>query len=117
MRKVFSVGLVAAAALLVPAGPALAIHCKVADKPLGAGAADPEEWKVTPSGKLVLPGAFVNLTDVFPGAPNEDVFIRGPEAREIGEETGIVGFGSLPPQPHENGPPDHGVTEVPFGGP
>jgi hypothetical protein len=105
--------------LVLPAAPALAIHCAVADKPPGAGTASPSEWKVAGStGDVVIPGAFVNLSEIFPGAPNQDVFVRGPEAKEIGEEEiGTVGrsFGSLPQEAHENGPPDHGVVEIPFG--
>ena len=111
MRKTLVATLVAGAALLVSAGPAFAIHCKVADKPFGAGSASFEDAKVTPAG-IVLPGAFVNIGEVFPGAPNQDVFIRGPEFREIGEEEGIVGFGSLPQEAHDHGSPDHGVVEA-----
>ena len=105
------------AAMLVPAGPAFALHCKVADKPPGAGVADPDEVKVTSSGHVVFPGAFINPAAFTgdPNAPNEDVFIRGGgEIPEFLEEffEPVNGAGTLPSQPHENGSPDHGVVEI-----
>jgi hypothetical protein len=120
LKRQFVVPLISAAALLVPAGPAFAIHCKVADKPLGAGSTTPDDWKIAgESGQVVIPGAFVNIGTVFPGEPNEDVFVRGRDFKEIGEEElGTAGrsFGSLPeqdPGPHTNGPEDHGVVSLP----
>ena len=94
MRKVV-VTAVSAAALLVPASPALAFHCYVADKPDHAGAFTEDEVFFTgkDGDKIHAPGAFIDLP-AEAGLP--DIFVRGDLT-----------------QAHANGPDDHGIVALP----
>ena len=110
MKKRSLVALVGAVVLSLSLGAsqALAFHCYVENKPDGAGAASFEDAKLTGNGeKIVLPGAFINVSEF--GGPDQDVFRRG-QPVDVGEP--IVGLGSLPSQPHENGGSD-GVQSLP----
>jgi hypothetical protein len=83
----------------------------VPDKPEGAGTVTMEDIKPAgQSGKVVAPGAFINLSEIDEELPGVDVFIRGQSVES--EEGDPVGLGSLPEAPHEAGSTDHGVLDL-----
>ncbi|WP_059172775.1 hypothetical protein [Bacillus sp. FJAT-27445] len=90
------------------AAVASAHYCYVANKPNGAGAVTEEDLKVTGNGKLVAPGAFIDLSS----EGLKDVFIRGGEKSP---EPFVVGEGSLHNSPATvKGSPKNGVQKYPF---
>lgn len=97
-KRILAVG-VSAAAFLVPASPASAFYCGVADRPDFAGQVRWDKAKET-NGGSVAPGAF-----------DEGVMIRGGD-HEHTHGTEFKSFGAATPQAIENGPSDHGVIEV-----
>jgi hypothetical protein len=101
MRKVglyLAGSLLAGAMALGATGTASAFHCYVENKPEGAGASSLSEIKPAgKSGNAVLTGAFVSASEF--GGPEVDVFRRGQPV----DDDELVGLGTLPSQPHENG--------------
>ncbi|OCA85938.1 hypothetical protein A8F94_13905 [Bacillus sp. FJAT-27225] len=84
-------------------------YCYVANKPSGAGAVTEENLKVTGNGKLVAPGAFIDLSS----EGLKDVFIRGGEKSD---EPFVVGEGSLHNSPATvRGSKTNGVQKYKFG--
>ncbi len=114
MKKMQIFGLLAGAGIaLGVAGQASAFHCYVADKPEGAGAVTLDDLKPAgESGNLTAPGAFINLQELDPSLPDQEVFFRGQPVPP--EEGDPVGLGTLPEAPHEAGSPDHGVLDIGF---
>ena len=92
--------------------PAFAFNCTVPDKQDGAGAVGPDDLIIAgQSGNLVAPGAFIDPND-FEEIPFDipEVFIRGPRVEDV--PATVVGEGSLPHQPHDNGGSEHGVQSL-----
>ena len=102
--------------LMATSGSALAFQCYNANKPVGAGAFDPET-EIYPSGQsgnMHVRGAFVT---VGPEGQQVDIFVRGGEDHELREEFGVSGLGTLPHQARDNGSETNGIQEVDFGPP
>jgi hypothetical protein len=90
---------------LMQAGSAFGFHCYVKNKNPDAGDATFADIKAAGnSGKLVVPGAFIDGSEF---GESVDVFRHG---QPVGEEE-IVGVGTLPSQPHTNGG-DNGVQSL-----
>lgn len=102
MKRSLIVAIVATALVVLMAGPALAFHCYVEDKPAGAGTGTFDDiHQAGQSGKLYFTGAFLDV------GIGEDIFVRGQPV-----DVGVQGIGTLPEAPHVSGSEEHGVNSL-----